>query len=116
MNTTEMMQKARSEKGELSEEELENVSGGGCGSGGGSKSLTAADMPIGTHVIPYGVSYCGYIDKNSSWVVEDGAPPTGCNSSYFVVTNFDIATGVVTAACSRCGRKIRVAFSEMRRL
>lgn len=116
MNTTEMMKKARSAKGELSEEELENVSGGGCGSDGGSKSLTAADMPIGTHVIPYGASYCGYIDKKSSWIVEDGAPPTGCNSSYFVVTNFDIATEAVIAVCSGCGRKIRVAFRDMRRL
>lgn len=116
MNTTEMMQKARLAKGELSEEELENVSGGGCGGGGGSKSLTAVDMPIGTHVIPYGVSCCWNIDKNSGWVVEDGAPPTGCNSSYFFVTDFVVATGAVIAVCSGCGRKIRVAFSEMRRL
>lgn len=116
--TNEMIEKAKKAgtPGELLEDELENVSGGGCGGRGGSKSLTAADMSIGTHVIPYGLSCCWDMAKGSGRVVEDGVPPTGCNARYFVVTNFDIATGAVTAACSGCGRKIRVAFSEMQKL
>lgn len=54
--TNEMIEKARKTKGELSEKELENVSGGGCG-GGGNR---------GAHVrLPGGVCpFCGASDPS----------------------------------------------------
>ena len=94
--------------GELSDEELDSVAGGGCAEK--KQGLTAADCPIGSRVRIRGCSVCWNVAKGSRYVLEEGMLPGGCNSTELVVTAFNPQTEMVSMECPKCYRKLCVQF------
>lgn len=75
---------------ELADEELDNVSGGGCGSNKPSYRLFAERA----HVMWYGYQYCHQTTSSRN-----------CMSMYWIVTEQDADTGRVIFECPLCGMR-----------
>lgn len=96
--------------GELSDDELDDVSGGGCG---GSKEPTV-DIPYGTHVMPIGVYRCWNIPDDDARICSLGKVRGGCNSVYFrVIGTWDIMKSV-KVTCPDCGRVLYLPSDQIR--
>lgn len=100
--------------GELSDEELDNVAGGGCG--GGESGLREEDLPAGTHVMLQGVYRCWNIPDTDDRVVGFGRVRDGCNATYFTVSNFYVKYESVHLRCPDCGRILSVPYSQIKKI
>lgn len=94
--------------GELSDEELDHVAGGGCGKA--NRVLAAADCPVGSHVRVRSRTYCWDTDRKSIYLVDEGVLPGGCNSTELVVTAFNPQTEMVAMICPKCYRNFSAPF------
>ena len=106
--------KLNSAPGELSDEELDNVAGGGCG--GGEGGLREEDLPAGTHVTLSGVNRCWNIPDTDNRVIEIGKVRDGCNATYFKVSNFNVRYESVRLRCPDCGRLLSVPYSQIQKI
>lgn len=98
--------------GELADEELENVAGGGCG--GGESGLREDDLPAGTHVTLTGVYRCWNIPDAD--VGEIGKVRGGCNATYFEVVSFYPKFESVRLRCPDCGRLLSRPYSQIKKI
>lgn len=106
--------KLNSASGELSDEELDHVAGGGCGgSGGGPRE---EDLPAGTHVMLQGVKRCWNIPDTDSRVIAPGKVRGGCNATYFTVSSFYVKLNSVRIRCPDCQREMSVPYSQIQKI
>ena len=95
--------------GEVTEDELSGVSGGGCGS-----IMEPPKFNVGDHVLEAGSFTCG--TKHWDW---RGAQRvmTVCDSTYLEVTNIGMAGGtrrVCDVKCPKCGKTVTLNEYELR--
>ena len=95
--------------GEVTEEELSGVAGGGCGS-----ITEPPKFNVGDHVLEAGSFTCG--TKHWDW---RGAQRvmTVCDSTYLEVTNIGMAGGtrrVCDVKCPKCGKTVTLNEYELR--
>ena len=78
-------------QGELGDEELDNVAGGGCSNG---KAEQYEMFPPNAHVMRRGYQYCYQATTGHS-----------CMSEYWIVREQNAELGSVSVECPRCGMR-----------